>query len=81
LVFIDGGHDLDTVASDTRNAFELVRRDRRAAILWHDYANPDYPELSAHLQALSAERPIYHIGDTMLCAWFGDPTSVMRIRA
>lgn len=70
LVFIDGGHDVATAASDTKNAFALVEGSSSAAILWHDYANPDYPELSAYLDDLSRERTMLHVGDTMLCLWF-----------
>jgi predicted O-methyltransferase YrrM len=35
VIFIDGGHDDDTVLSDTRNALDMVDRDD-GAILWHD---------------------------------------------
>jgi Methyltransferase domain len=72
LVFIDGGHDLDTVQSDTENAFEMVRMDTPSCILWHDYGSPDYKPLTAYLDGLSKDRPIFHIGDSMLCVWFND---------
>ena len=72
LAFIDGGHDLETVRSDTVNAFSLMKTTTPAATLWHDYHNKDYPELSQYLDELSADRPIFHIGDTMICAWFND---------
>jgi hypothetical protein len=70
LVFIDGGHDLETVMADTRNALRMARSDGPSCILWHDYRNADYPELTGYLDALSAEREILHIEDTMLCASF-----------
>lgn len=35
LVFIDGGHDYETVRSDTRLAEEIVRPG--GVIVWHDY--------------------------------------------
>jgi hypothetical protein len=73
LVLIDGGHDLATVTADTRNAFELVNDQSLAAVVWHDYANPDYPELTVLLDELSEARSIYHVGDTMLCIWFSQP--------
>src|SRR5262245_41486571 len=37
LVFVDGGHDVATVKSDTENALRLVRRDKPSCIFWHDY--------------------------------------------
>jgi len=70
LVFIDGGHDRETVESDTRNAFDLVRLDKPSCVLWHDYRNAIYPELTEYLDELSAERELVHLEDTMLCAWF-----------
>ena len=75
LVFIDGGHDLATVSSDTQSAFKMVRPGGRSAILWHDYSNPDYPELSVYLDDLAQHRPMFHVGDTMICAWFDNALS------
>ena len=71
-VFIDGGHDFATVKSDTENAFQLVRTDRPSCVLWHDYRNPEYSGLTFYLEELSKETDIFHIEDTMLCAWFND---------
>ncbi len=73
MVFIDGGHDFATVKSDTENAFQLVRTDRQSCILWHDYQNPMYSELTCYLDELSQGLEMFHIEDTMLCAWFNDP--------
>jgi len=72
LVFIDGGHDFATVKSDTENAFELIRTDSRSCILWHDYRNPEYRDLTYYLEELSQHLEIFHIEDTMLCAWFNN---------
>jgi len=73
--FIDGGHDLATVKSDTENAFEMAVTDKLSCIMWHDYRNWDYPALTCYLDDLATEREIFHIEDTMLCAWFNDPRS------
>jgi len=75
LVFIDGGHDLDTVKSDTENGFEMVSRDKPSCILWHDYRNPECSDLTQYLERLSDRLKMFHIGDTMLCAWFNDPSA------
>lgn len=72
FVFIDGGHDLETVRSDTENAFLMLRKYRPTCIMWHDYRHHDYPELTSYLDALSGERPMVSIGDTMLCAHFSE---------
>lgn len=71
MVFIDGGHDVPTARSDTENALRLLKSKGDAVLAWHDYANRDYPELSDYLDGLSQDRQILHVGDTMLCLWFG----------
>jgi len=73
LVFVDGGHDLTTVEADTEAAFRLVAGDRPSCVLWHDYGNADYPDLTSYLEQLASTRRLFHIEDTMLCAWFNDP--------
>ena len=80
LVFIDGGHDLLTVKADTEHAMEIVAKDTTSCILWHDYNNKDYPELSTYLDEMSASTPILHVEDTMICLWFNDPTNAIRPR-
>ena len=74
LSFIDGGHDLVTVRSDSENAFEMAIVGKPSCIFWHDYHNIQYPELTDFLDELGSERNIFHIAETMLCVWFNDPT-------
>lgn len=80
FVFIDGGHDHSTVKSDTSNAFTMARRDAPSCIMWHDYGNREYPDLTTYLDEIAHERSLFHIGDTMLCAWFGDSDNPIRAR-
>lgn len=75
LVFIDGGHDYTTVKSDTENAFAMARKDAPSCVMWHDYGNSDYGELTGYLNELSQRHRIVHIQDTMLCAWFNAPAA------
>ena len=75
LTFIDGGHDRTTVRSDTENAFEMAAPERPSCVLWHDYQNREYPELTSYLDELAKEREIFHVEDTTLCAWFNDASS------
>lgn len=71
--FIDGGHDLATVQSDTQNAFKMAAANRESCIVWHDYRSWDYPALTCYLDELANENQIFHIEDTKLCIWFNDP--------
>ncbi len=66
LVFVDGGHDYDTVKSDTQNALKLLTPD--GAIVWHDYGNILFPDVTRYLQELNL--PILHVGDTQLAIYF-----------
>jgi predicted O-methyltransferase YrrM len=38
LIFIDGDHHYESVMSDTKNAFGLLK-DENSVIVWHDYGN------------------------------------------
>lgn len=69
MVFIDGGHDYETVKADTETAFKLVNAPRlKCAIVWHDYENPRFPGLTKYLQ----ERPeaILHVLDSQIAVYF-----------
>ena len=74
LTFIDGGHDVKTASSDTQNALMMLSRTSASCVLWHDYHNPKYPELTSYLDELSGQIDLFHIEDTMLCLHFHDPS-------
>jgi len=65
LVFVDGNHKLEYLRCDSDNAFELVAND--GCIAWHDYGNPEFPELTDFLNDLSSRHVLYHVEETMLC--------------
>jgi hypothetical protein len=70
LVFIDGGHDRDTVERDTQNAFAMTSKN--GVIAWHDYNEPRHPDVTEFLD--SRPEDIYHVEDTRLCFWFASAT-------
>lgn len=63
LAFIDGGHDYNTVKSDTINCIENIQKP--GIILWHDYdvTNP----VGLYLRSISKKYKIYWIKDTRIC--------------
>jgi hypothetical protein len=69
LVWIDGGHDYLTVARDTANALHMVRTDRLSVVAWHDYRNPECPDVTKLLDELPLER-LYWVEDTMVVLHF-----------
>lgn len=66
FVYVDGGHDARTVASDTSEAFALLDPARPGAVAWHDDGNPHFPDVAAWLDQVGRERDVFHVGETML---------------
>ncbi|HOY32803.1 MAG TPA: class I SAM-dependent methyltransferase [Bacteroidales bacterium] len=72
LIFLDGDHHTEAVASDTRNAFRLLK-DENSVIVWHDYGlgteTPRYNVFSGILDGCPEEciPHLYHVSNT-LCA-------------
>lgn len=76
MVFIDGGHDYETVMSDSQNAFEMVRKDQPAVVFWHDYGNGIDDGNDRAIEELARERRIVHIEESWLCVWFNEASGV-----
>lgn len=70
LVYVDGGHDLRTVSSDTENALSILDEHAASVVVWHDDGNPTYPDVSGFLDDLSRQRDLFHVAGTMLCMTF-----------
>lgn len=71
FIFIDANHKAEYVRSDTEKAFEMLAADR-GIVAWHDYGNPQFPELTEFLNNLSRECTMYHVEDTMLSFYARD---------
>ncbi len=67
MIWIDGGHDLATVKSDTENSFKLLSPNSMSCIAWHDYNSSHYPDLTDYLDKLSNEIRIFHVEESMTC--------------
>lgn len=65
FIFVDANHEVSYVKRDTENALKMVT-DAPSCIVWHDYGNPDFPELTQYLDDLSQQIKIHRIEDTML---------------
>lgn len=68
LVFVDGGHDYETIKNDTMKAFRMAKPD--SVIIWHDYLSKIHTEVEVYLHKLAGEKKLIGIGGTMLCACF-----------
>lgn len=68
FILVDANHEVNYVRKDTENSFEMIGGDR-ACIVWHDYGNPQFRELTGYLDDLSNEKELYHIEGTMIAFW------------
>jgi Methyltransferase domain len=66
MVYVDGGHDLPTLISDSKNALLMLSKDHPACIAWHDYKNSAYPQVTEYLQSLSMGMDIFHVEETRI---------------
>jgi hypothetical protein len=66
MVYVDGGHDLRTLTSDTTTAYDILSRDHPACIAWHDFGNPRHPAVGPYLSELSATEDLFHVEETMM---------------
>ncbi len=64
FIFIDGGHDYETVSIDTANALKMAKED--SVIIWHDYRSKIHGDVTRFVDAFSHEHPIIHVQNTML---------------
>ncbi|WP_338763645.1 class I SAM-dependent methyltransferase [Massilia sp. METH4] len=64
FIFIDGGHDYDTIASDTAVALQLARPD--AVIAWHDYRSAIHQDVTRFLDGYDAPAQLVHVQNTMI---------------
>lgn len=64
LIFIDGGHDFNTVKSDTNNALQMAKES--AIIVWHDYQSQIHGGVTKFLNGFCLDHEIIHIQNTML---------------
>lgn len=68
IVFIDGGHHYEAVASDTQNALKMVRPG--GFIIWHDFANyGDYNDVTRAILALLPPQQVVQIDNTELAVY------------
>jgi hypothetical protein len=64
-IFIDANHEISYVRKDTENAMKMLAN-APSCIIWHDYGNPEFPELTQYLDELSNSIDLYHVENTML---------------
>jgi predicted O-methyltransferase YrrM len=64
LVFVDGGHDTETVTIDTANARRMIGDS--GLIVWHDFNSGIHSDVTTFVNALARDETIVCIQHTML---------------
>lgn len=64
LVFVDGGHDIETVAIDTANARKMIGDS--GVIVWHDFNSTIHGDVTTFVNDLAANELVIHIQHTMM---------------
>lgn len=64
-IFIDGGHDYETIKTDTANALKMARKD--SVIIWHDYNSQIHGDVTRFINGEhSQHHALFHVEHTML---------------
>jgi len=66
MVYIDGGHDLPTLVSDTQNALKMLAGNHATCIAWHDFETSKYPHVTDYLLKLSASMELFHVQESRI---------------
>lgn len=64
MIFIDGGHDLKTILSDTKNSNIIAKKN--SVIFWHDYNSKIHTSVTKFIDKYAKNKTIFHIENTML---------------
>ena len=68
LVFVDGAHHYETVASDTANGLKLLKPG--GYLVWHDFANfGDYHDVTRAVLDMLPGDEVYQIEDSQLALY------------
>lgn len=75
MIYIDGGHDLKTVSSDTKNALKMLPEQGLSCIIWHDYKSPTLSyKVTDFLNKLAKDYNLYYIEETKLVFYLKNTT-------
>ena len=70
VVFVDGGHTLGVVTSDTLNAMKMVRPG--GIIIWDDYAGGHCPDVTTFIDSFGLENKLYFDPEVNLVFYRGE---------
>ncbi len=68
LIFIDAGHDYESIQNDTMKALAMAKES--CIIAWHDYKSNIHTEVTKFINELSKQRRIVYVQNTMMALLF-----------
>lgn len=68
IVFVDGGHDTETITIDTANARKMIGDS--GVIVWHDFASNIHDDVSTFVRELAGKEAVVVVQNTMLAMLF-----------
>ena len=68
LIFIDGGHDYETIKNDTEKSMIMCKEN--SVILWHDYGSTIHVDVEKYLKEKAQTQQIFSVAHTMLAISF-----------
>ncbi len=76
LVFVDGGHDYETVRSDSQKSFQMVSPN--GIVVWHDYASTIHGDVTKFVDSVASQRRVYRVTNSMIAfTLFGESASLI----
>jgi hypothetical protein len=76
LIFIDGGHDAETIASDTALAFATASG--KATIVWHDYGSTIHTDVTEFLNKSAHHLRILFVQGTLIAMTHCGPDPILQ---
>jgi hypothetical protein len=77
LVFIDGGHDYETIRNDTEKSMIMCKEN--SVIIWHDYGSTIHVDVEKYLKEKAQTQQIFSVAHTMLAISFqGDLADIQN---
>lgn len=76
FIFVDGGHDTETILKDAENAEKMVTTN--GLIVWHDYNSNIHSDVTHYINNYALDNLVIHIENTMLaCCFYGNSLSLL----
>jgi predicted O-methyltransferase YrrM len=77
LIFIDGGHDYETIKNDTEKSMIMCKKN--SVIVWHDYGSNIHVDVEKYLKEKAKNQQIFSVAHTMLAISFqGDLADIQN---